>query len=125
MAAAIILSLGSLFAQGGERQQMTPEDRAKQTVEKMVDLKLEESVREKTLVIMTEFFQGQQQAMQDMRASGNMDREAMRTKRKELSDARDAKLKMIFTQPQMQQWIDVVEPSLRPQRGSGGRPTNG
>ena len=54
--------------------------------------------------------------MKEMRASGNMDREAMMTKRKELAEARDAKLKLIFTEEQLKKWINEIEPGLRPQR---------
>ena len=46
-----------------------------------------------------------------MRASGSMDREATMSERKELSDARDAKLKAIFTEEQMKKWVDEVEPA--------------
>jgi hypothetical protein len=45
---------------------------------------------------------------------------AFGAKRKELTDARDAKLKVIFTEAQMKQWKDEIEPSMRPQRGGGG-----
>jgi hypothetical protein len=51
-----------------------------------------------------------------MRASGNTDREAFQAKRKELAEARDAKLKLIFTEEQQKKWIDEIEPGLRPQR---------
>jgi hypothetical protein len=41
----------------------------------------------------------------EMRESGNMDREAMMAKRKELAGERDAKLKLIFTEAQMKKWV--------------------
>lgn len=56
--------------------------------------------------------------MEEVRASGSMDRDATMSKRKELSDARDAKLKAIFTEEQMKKWVDKVEPDLRPQNRS-------
>ena len=56
--------------------------------------------------------------MDEIRANGG-DRDAMQAKRKELSDARDARLKVIFTEAQMKQWKDEIEPSLRPQRPAG------
>ena len=42
-------------------------------------------------------------------------------KRKELADARDKKLKEIFTEAQMKQWKDEIEPSMNPPRGGGQR----
>ena len=56
--------------------------------------------------------------MDELRASG-ADLNAMMGKRKEFADARDAKLKLIFTEAQMKQWKDEIEPSLRPQRPAG------
>ena len=55
-----------------------------------------------------------------MRASGSFDRDAMMAKRKELSDARDEKLKKIFTADQFKKFKEEVEATLRPQRQGGG-----
>ena len=115
LAAGICFSISSLMAQENMQRQ-TPEDRAKATIEKMAPLNLTAEVKTKTEVIITDFFTAQQAAMREMRASGNMDREAMMTKRKELADARDAKLKLIFTQEQLKKWVEEIEPGLRPQR---------
>ena len=76
-------------------------------------------LKQKSDAIIAEFINGQQKAMDEVRASGG-DREAMMAKRKEFSDSRDAKLKLIFTEAQMKQWKDEIEPSLRPQRPAGG-----
>lgn len=115
LAAGICFSISSLMAQENMQRQ-TPEDRAKATIEKMAPLNLTAEVKTKTEVIITDFFTAQQAAMREMRASGNMDREAMMAKRKELADARDAKLKLIFTQEQLKKWVEEIEPGLRPQR---------
>ncbi len=104
----------SAQAQGGQRQ--TPEERAAAAMEKMAPLNLDSAVKAKTNVIITDFFQAQQKAIMEMRASGNMDRETMQAKRKELAGERDAKLKLIFTETQMKKWVEEIEPSLRPQR---------
>jgi hypothetical protein len=56
--------------------------------------------------------------MDELRASG-ADRDAMQAKRKEFADARDAKLKLIFTEAQMKQWQDEILPSMRPPRPAG------
>ncbi len=110
------LMITSLFSFAQDQQRKTPEERLAAVMEKLVSLKLDAEATEKTKVVITDYFTAQQNAMQEMRASGNMDREAMMTKRKELAEARDAKLKTIFTAEQMKQWIEEIEPSLRPQR---------
>ena len=115
LVAAVCFSITSLMAQGGMQRQ-TPEERTKAAVEKMTPLNLDANTKAKTEVILTEFYTAQQKAMQEMRESGNPDREAFMAKRKELAEARDAKLKLIFTQEQLKKWIDEIEPSLRPQR---------
>ncbi len=111
----VCLSISSLMAQDGMQRQ-TPEERTKAAIEKMAPLNLDAETKTKTEVILTDFYTAQQKAMQEMRASGTMDRDAMMAKRKELAEARDAKLKLIFTQEQMKKWIDEIEPTLRPQR---------
>ena len=115
LVAAVCFSITSLMAQGGMQRQ-TPEERTKAAIEKMAPLNLDADTKTKTEVILTDFFTAQQKAMQEMRESGNPDREAFMAKRKELADARDGKLKLIFTQEQLKKWIDEIEPSLRPQR---------
>ena len=117
---AAIFSLTAVNAQGGGGQRQTPEERTKAIMEKMAPLNLDAEAKKKTEVAIADFNYAQQKAMEEMRASGTMDRDAMMTKRKELSDARDAKLKTIFTADQMKKWIDESETSLRPQRGGGG-----
>ena len=118
MAIAGIISIASVNAQDG-RMRQTPEERTKAVMEKLADLKLSKENTLKTDSVFLEFFTAQQKAMEDMRAGGTFDREAMGAKRKELSDARDGKLKLIFTQDQMKKWKDEIEPSLRPQRPGG------
>lgn len=117
---AALLSVAAVKAQGGGGgPRMTPEERIKFIIEKMAPLKLEGDVKAKADVIITDYVNGQQKAMDEGRASGG-DREAMNAKRKEFADARDVKLKGIFTEVQYKQWKDEIEPSLRPQRPAGG-----
>lgn len=124
LAFATLLSIASVNAQGGGQPRQTPEERTKSTMVIMDSaLQLSPEVKAKTEVIIAEYNNKAQKAMEEMRASGNMDRDAMMAKRKELADARDIKLKEIFTPDQMKKWKDEVEPSLRPQRG-GGQPGN-
>ncbi len=127
MALAAVISITSVSAQGGQGggQRQTPEERTKATIEKLAPLNLDDATKEKTTVIFTEYYTTSQKAMDDMRASGSFDRDAMMAKRKELSDARDAKLKLIFTEEQMKKWKEEIEPSLRPQRQGGQGQGNG
>ena len=85
----------------------------------MAPLNLDAEAKAKTEIIISEFNTASQKAMTELRESG-ADRETMMAKRKEFTDARDAKLKAIFTEAQMKQWKDEIEPSLRPQRPAGG-----
>lgn len=117
MVMAATFGITAVHAQGGGQRQ-TPEERTKATMDKMAALKLEADALAKTEVIIAEYSNAQQKAMEELRASG-ADRDAMMAKRKELVDARDAKLKVIFTEAQMKQWKDEIEPSLRPQRPAG------
>lgn len=124
MVFAALFSITAVNAQGGGGQRQTPEERIKATMEKLVVLNLAADAKTKTEAVIGEFNNAQQKAMEKMRATGNMDRVAMMAKRKELADARDAKLKAIFTEEQMKKWKDEIEPSLRPQRGNGGQAPN-
>ena len=115
LCAAFVLGIASLSAQqNGPRQ--TPEERTKATIDKLAPLQLTEEQSPKVTKIFLEFYQAQQKAMEEMRASGSTDREAFGAKRKELSDNRDQSLKLVLTEDQMKKWKDEIEPSLRPQR---------
>ena len=117
-----LFSMVAVNAQGGGGQTQTPEERTKATMEKLAIFSLDSAAKTSTEKVIADFNNTQQKAMEEMRASGSMDREAMMAKRKELADARDAKLKAIFTEVQMKKWKDEIEPSLRPQRGNAPRP---
>ncbi len=120
MAVAAVFSIATVNAQGGGGQRQTPEERTKATIEKMAPLALDADTKAKADIIIADYYNTQQKAMEEMRASGSFDRDAMMAKRKEFAEARDAKLKLIFTADQMKQWIEVIEPSTRPQRPAGG-----
>ena len=111
-----LLSFTAVNAQGGGGQRLTPEERTKATMEKLGPLSLSPEVTKKTEAIFTEYNTTWQKTMDEMRASGSVDRDAMMAKRKEQSDARDLKLKAIFTEDQMKKWKDEVEPTTRQQR---------
>jgi protein CpxP len=122
MAFSVLFCFTAVTAQGGGGQRQTPEERTKATMEKLAVLNLDADAKTKTEVVIAEFNNAQQKAMQEMRASGSTDRDAMMAKRKELAEARDTRLKAIFTSGQMKKWTDEIEPSLRPQRGNGPNP---
>lgn len=114
--AAMAISISSLMAQAPARTMSTPEERTKQTMEKLADFNLKPDVRTKVETILTDFYKAQQTAMQEMRAAGNNDRSAIQDKRKQLAEERDNKLKQVFTSEEYAKWISDIEPSLRPQR---------
>lgn len=108
VAIAAMFSITAANAQGGGgAPRMTPEERIKFTIEKMVPLNLDAATKTKSDVIITDYINESQKAMDEIRASGG-DREAMMSKRKELSDARDVKLKAIYTEAQYKQWKDEI-----------------
>ena len=111
-----LLSFTAVNAQGGGGQRLTPEERTKATMEKLGPLSLSPEVTKKTEAIFAEHNTTWQKTMDEMRASGSVDRDAMMAKRKEQSDARDLKLKAIFTEDQMKKWKDEIEPTTRQQR---------
>lgn len=111
----LFAGLSSLTAQEA-RQRLSVEERTKAAIEKLTPLNLDEESKNKTSVVLKEFFEEQEKAMKEFRESGNSDREAIRAKRQELAAARDEKLKKIFTAEQMKKWLEEIEPSLRPQR---------
>lgn len=118
MVMAALFSITAVHAQGGGGQRMSPEENTKATMEKMATLNLDKDATTKVEAIILDFNTNQQKAMKELRESGG-DRDAMMAKSKELSEARDAKLKEVLTADQMKKWKDEIEPSMRPQRGGG------
>ncbi len=103
-------------AQDAPPPRQTLEERTKSTMEKLSVLALTADAQKKTEAVFLDFYTAQQKYMDEVRASGTMDREAMRAKREELSKARDERLKTILTAEQLKKWSEEIEPSLRPQR---------
>ena len=124
VALALLMSVGTLTAVaqggGGNFQQRPIEERVKTVIEKLAPLNLDKTQTASTDSIFTDFYKASDKTMEDMRASGSFDREAMMAKRKELSDARDEKLKKVFTADQYKKFKDELEATLRPQRQGGG-----
>jgi periplasmic protein CpxP/Spy len=122
VAAAVLIGATSLKAQGGF-QRRTPEERTQAVMDKLADFKLDKDKSNKVDSIFLDYFKAQQKAREEaMAGGGTPDRDAMRASMQKLTDDRDAKLKLIFTEDQMKKWKDEIEPSMRPQRpqGSGG-----
>ena len=111
---AVTMTAGSIFAQQNMQRQ-TPEERTTATIEKLAPLSLTADQITKTTAVFNSFYSDQQKAMEDMRASGSMDREAMKSKRDELTKKRDEALKAIFTADQFKKFTDELEPAMRPQ----------
>lgn len=116
----MIFSACFAIAQSQGFQRRTVEERVKDVNEKLAVLKLSAEQASKSDSVFTEFFTSSDKSIEEMRASGSFDREAMMTKRKELTDARDARLKVIFTAEQFKKFKDEIEPSMRPQRRPNG-----
>ena len=104
------------IAQGGNFQRQTPEERTRAAMEKLEALKMDDATKTKVEVIFSDYYTKQAKVFDEMRAEGNKDREAMQAKRKELSDARDLKLKDVLSAEQMKKWSEEIEPSLRSRR---------
>ena len=113
-----LFGITAVNAQGGGQRQ-TPEERTKVAMEKLVVFNLDADAKSKAEAAIADYNNAAQKAMEEMRASGTMNRDSAMAKRKVLAGARDEKLKAIFTPEQMKKWTDEIEPSLRPQRGNG------
>ncbi|MEI8058677.1 MAG: hypothetical protein WCG67_00865 [Ferruginibacter sp.] len=120
-AVAAVLSITAVNAQGGGNfQRKTPEERLRPIHDKLDSaFKLEPAKLKQADEIFLNAIKDQDKKMDDLRASG-ADRDAMMAARKEITDARDAKLKDVLTDAQLKIWKEEIEPSMRPQRGGGG-----
>ena len=120
-AVAAVLSITAVNAQGGGNfQRKTPEERLKPIHDKLDSaFKLEPAKLKQADEIFLNAIKDQDKKMDDLRASG-ADRDAMMAARKEITDARDAKLKDVLTDAQLKIWKEEIAPSMRPQRGGGG-----
>ena len=108
---------------GGGFQRPSVEDRVKRVHGKIDSaFKLEATKLANVDSIFANYYRAQDAKRDELRAGGTMDREVMTTEMRKLSDARDEKLKLIFTEDQYKIWKEQIEASLR---GGGGRPPGG
>lgn len=120
MTAAAIISITAVNAQGFQRR--TVEERVA-TIHQKIDSAFKPEASKLALIdsAFTKYYQVSDKMREDLFASG-MDRDAMRAemmeKMKPITAERDDKLKVILTEDQMKTWKDVIEPSMRPQRGN-------
>jgi len=109
------------YAQGGGGFQMpSAEERTKTVMEKLGDLKLDKDQTSKTDTIFATYYRAQAKKFEEMRAGGQVDREAMRTEMEKMSADRDDKLKKVWSADQFKKFKDEIEPTLRQRRGGGG-----
>jgi periplasmic protein CpxP/Spy len=121
-AVVAMISITTVNAQGGGNfQRRTPEERLKPIHDKLDSaFKLDAAKLKQADEIFLTSFKDSDKKMEELRAGGGQpDRDAMMAARKEINDARDAKLKAVLTEAQMKTWKDEIEPSMRPQRGGG------
>jgi len=118
---AVALFAGSVAsnAQGGFPRR-TIEERVKAVDEKISVFNLDKAKKDQADTVFTQYFKAVDVKREEMMNSGSPDREKMRSEMQKLSGDRDDKLKSIFTDDQFKKWKDEIEPSLRPQRSSGG-----
>lgn len=115
--------IGTTQAQGGF-QRRTVEERVKSVHDKIDSAFKPEAVKMTSIdTLFTSYYKATDAYREEMMASGNTDRDAMRAKMTEMAAARDEKLKQFLTEEQMKTWKESIEPSMRPQRGN--RPPGG
>jgi hypothetical protein len=100
----MMMLMGSLSAQSGQQgpppgqggfQRMTPEETAKTTVEWMkTDLKIDEATQKKVYDVIVKFAKQSADERQKLMQAG--DREGMRAKMTEITEARDKELKVVL-----------------------------
>jgi periplasmic protein CpxP/Spy len=118
MLVAFAITATSYAQPGGGFQRRTVEERVAIAHHKIDStFKLEAAKLSQIDVVFTDYYKAQDAKREEMRGG---DRETMMAEMKKLSDARDEKLKVIFTEDQFKKWKDELEASLRPQRPPGG-----
>ena len=116
LAVSFFVCIACVMAQGQGGTRLTPEERLKAINEKLTPLNLDKDKLAKTDSVFATYYRAVQKERDEMMASGNMDRDAMREKMQKYNKERDDQLKLIFTEDQYKKWKDDIEPTLRAQR---------
>ena len=126
IAALLVVSV-SAFAQGGQGQRMSPEERTKAQIEKLTtELKLDEKQIEQIKPILTEQSAKNQAMRAEMMGGGSPgdmtdeQREAFRKKRTEITEATNNKLKAILTPDQFKKMTEIEEANRQRMREARG-----
>ena len=117
IAVTLFAIMGSVNAQGFQRR--TVEERVA-SVHGKLDSAFKPDATKMVAIdsIFKSYYIAQDKYREEMMASGNADREAMRAEMTKMAGDRDEKLKKFLTEEQMKIWKDTIEPSMRPQRGN-------
>ncbi len=112
----------TMHAQGGF-QQLPIEERVKNAMDKLAVFNLDAAKKVEVDSILTQSYRALDAKRMEIRnnSEGGDQREAMRTEMQKISDARDEKLKKVFSDEQYKKWKEEIEPELRPRRPGGGR----
>ncbi len=116
------LSISSVTHAQGGFQRRTPEERL-QVVHHKIDSAFKLDAAKMALIdsaFLTAYKAQDAKREELMAGGGQPDRDAMRAEIQKITEARDVKLKAIFSEEQMKIWKEQIEPSMRPQRGQGG-----
>ena len=102
---------------GSGFQRRTPEERTASIHAKLDSaFKLDAAKMTNLDTALVTLFRARDTKMQELRAGGNMDRDAMMAEMKKFSDAQDEILKAVLAADQFTIWKEKIEPSMRPQR---------
>jgi len=105
--------------QGGQRQRMSPEERAKQNTEWMTkELKLDDKTARKVDEINLKYAKKQQEEVQTIMQSG--DRSQMREIMQKMNDAKNKELKPVLGDKKYEQYLKILE-ERRQNRQQGPR----
>lgn len=102
---------------GSGFQRRTPEERTASIHAKLDSAFKLDAAKFTTLdTALVTLFRARDTKMQELRASGSTDRDAMMAEMKKFSDAQDEILKAVLAADQYTIWKEKIEPSMRPQR---------
>ncbi len=110
---AMIAIAGNIFAQDAV-QVKKPHERAKETYFKLkADLALVGEQDAKVYQVFEDYYKTQDAIKAEISTAGNTDMERMQDNMKKIAEKRDAKLKLILTEVQLEKWVKEVEPAMQ------------